>query len=185
MIHTVRGAFVALPLGLLLAAGCSGNNSAAFRPASAAGVSARTTNQGAARGIDHRVSSSGDARPAPRPDGLLGYVAPSDPRYAITLDEIRERVRNGEAVFIDARGPRDFASGHIRGALNMPAGQKEAYMVELSQSVERGQFIIIYCNGPHCDSSDMVYEYLAPKGFTNMRVFRPGWEAIDSVRDLR
>jgi rhodanese-related sulfurtransferase len=169
MIHTFRRACVALPLGLLLA-GCSGNDRTEFRPG---------------RGIDRGVSSTEGARPAPRPDGLLGYVAPSDPRYGITLDEIREHVRNQTAVVIDARGPGDFERGHVRGAFNMPAGQKEAYMVQLSQSVAPGQFIIIYCNGPYCDSGDMVYEYLVPQGFTNMRVFKPGWEAIASAKDLR
>jgi rhodanese-related sulfurtransferase len=88
-------------------------------------------------------------------------------------------------VIIDARGPADFALGHIRGALNMPAGQKEAYMAQISQSVAPDQFIVIYCNGPHCGSGDMVYDYLVPQGFSNMRVFKPGWEALASAKDLR
>jgi len=184
MVPMVRRVFVVLPLGLLLA-GCSGNNRAESRLASADAVSARTTGQDAARGIDRRVSSREDARPVPRSDGVLGYVAPPDPRYNITLDEIRECVRNDEAVIIDARGPADFERGHVRGAFNMPAGQKEAYMEQLNQIVTPDQLVIIYCNGPHCDSGDMVYEFLLPQGFTNMRVFKPGWEAIASVSDLR
>jgi hypothetical protein len=31
----------------------------------------------------------------------------------------------------------------------------------------------------------MVYEYLVPQGFTNMRVFKPGWEVLASIGDLR
>jgi hypothetical protein len=31
----------------------------------------------------------------------------------------------------------------------------------------------------------MVYEYLASQGFTNMRVFKPGWAAIALAKDLR
>jgi rhodanese-related sulfurtransferase len=180
MIHRVGRTFVALSLGLLLA-GCSGNNRGEFHPTSAAALSAHPTGQG----IDRLVSSSGGARPAPRSDELLANVMPPDPRYDITLNEIRERVRNGEAVIIDARGPADFARGHIRGAINMPAGQKEAYLWQLSQSVAPDQFIIIYCNGPYCDSGDMVYEYLASQGYTNMRVFKPGWQALTSASDLR
>jgi len=67
----------------------------------------------------------------------------------------------------------------------MPAGRIEAYMGQLTQSVAPGEFIIIYCNGPHCDSSDRVYEYLVPQGYTNMRVFKPGWAEIASASDLR
>jgi hypothetical protein len=81
MIHTVRRAFIALPLGLLLA-GCSGNDRTEFRSAPADGLSARTTGQGATHTIVRRVSSSGSALPALRPDELPGYVAPTDPRMA-------------------------------------------------------------------------------------------------------
>jgi len=183
MMHTFRRAFAALGLGLLLAA-CSENNRAEFRPASADARSARTTDQGTVGGID-RSGAGQNAGPTPRSDGLLGYVAPSDPHYDITLDEIREHVRNQTAVFIDARGPADFAAAHVRGAFNMPAGRKESYVGQLRQRVAPGQLIIIYCNGPHCDSGDMLYEYLASQGFTNMRVFKPGWAGMASARDLR
>jgi rhodanese-related sulfurtransferase len=146
---------------------------------------ARTSGSGAGHDTIGRASPRGNARTAPRSDALLGYVAPSDPRYAITLEEIRELVQNQSAVIIDARGSRDFALGHIRGAFNMPAGQAAAYMLQLSLVAMPNQLIIIYCNGPHCDSGDMVYEYLAPQGFTNMRVFKPGWEELASASDLR
>jgi len=183
MLHTVRRAFGALPLGLLLA-GC-GPDRAEFHSTSTAVLPARTTAEGTARGSDHRDSSTGDAQPAPRPGGLVSHVVPADPRYGITLDEMREHVRSQTAVIIDARGPLEFVLGHVRGAFNMPAGEKEAYMPQISQTVAPGQLIIIYCNGPRCNSSDMVYEYLVPQGFTNMRVFEPGWGALASVRDLR
>jgi len=182
VIHPVRRAFVAFPLGLLLA-GCSVNDRAEVRSASAA-PSARTTGQGAVRGIGRHVSSRGDARPVPRPNEQVANVMAPDTRHDVTLDELRKRVRNNEAVIIDARGPVDFASGHVRGAFNMPAGEEEACMLQISQSVGADELIIIYCNGPRCNSSDRVYEYLVPKGFTNMQVFKPGWEAIASVSDL-
>jgi len=31
----------------------------------------------------------------------------------------------------------------------------------------------------------MVYEYLVLRGFTNMRVFKPGWEELASASDIR
>ena len=109
---------------------------------------------------------------------------PPETRYDVTLDEIRELVRNGDAVIIDARWPADFARGHVRGAFNMPAGGEEAYMLQIGKSVTPNKLIIIYCNGPRCRSSDMVYAYLAPRGYTNMRVFKPGWDAMASARAI-
>jgi rhodanese-related sulfurtransferase len=184
VIHTVRRAFVAFPLGLLLA-GCSVNDRAGFRPASTAAPSARTTRQGAVPGTDRHVSSRGDARPAPRPNEHVTDVTAPETQYDVTLDEFRKCVRDNEAVIIDARGSLDFASGHVRGAFNMPDGEEEAYILQLSQNVAPDEFIIIYCNGARCNSSEMVYAYLVSQGFTNMRVFKPGWEAIASASDLR
>lgn len=172
MTRAVRYAFLALPVGLCLA-GCSGHNRAESRPPSAAG------------GRTNGSVSGYSPRPATGSDEVLGYVAPSAPRYDITLDEIREHVRNQTALIIDVRGAGDFAEGHVRGAFNMQASQREAYMGQLSQRAARDQFIIIYCNGPRCDSADMVYEYLESQGFTNMRVFKPGWAALASAKDLR
>jgi rhodanese-related sulfurtransferase len=184
MIHTVRRAFVALPLGLLLA-GCSVSDRTEFRSAPAAAPSARTTAPDVVGGIDRPVSSRGEARRAPRPNERVAKATAPKTRYDITLDEIRELVRNSEVVIIDARWPADFALGHVRGAYNMPAGDKEAYMAQISRAAALGQLIVIYCNGPRCNASDMVYEYLVPQGFTNMRVFKPGWAAIASASDLR
>jgi rhodanese-related sulfurtransferase len=183
MFHTVRYVLVALPLGLMLV-GCSRSNHADFRPASAAAPSASPTHQSAARHVDGTVSGQ-NAKPATGREEVLGYVAPSDRLHDITLDEIRAHVRNQTAMFIDARGPLDFADGHIRGAFNMPAGRMQAYVEQLSQMATPDQLLIIYCNGPHCDSGDMVYEYLLSQGFTNMRVFKPGWAALASAKDLR
>jgi rhodanese-related sulfurtransferase len=182
MSYAAQYAFLALPFGLFLA-GCSGSNRAEPRSVSTAAPSARTPDQVPARRIDGAVSGQA-ARPATGRDDVLGYVVTSDQRHDVTLDEIREHVRNQTAMIIDARGTSAFAEGHVHGAFNMPAGHKEEYIGQLSQRVARDELIIIYCNGPHCDSGDMVYEYLAAQGFSNMRVFKPGWAALSSAKDL-
>lgn len=181
MIHTFRCAWVALLFGLLLA-GCSGNESSESRRASADARSARTAGRSSAD-RDHGRGASSES--GTRPDEVLGYVGQSGSPNDITLDEVQEYVRNHQAAVIDARSPSDFAMGHVRGALNMPVGQKEAYLAQIKSKVGPDELIIIYCNGPHCDSGDRVYEYLASQGYTNMRVFKPGWQALSSVKELR
>jgi len=111
---------------------------------------------------------------------------PSDKiRRDVSLEEIRKYVQSMNAVLIDARSPKDFASGHVRGALNLPPSQMDAYMPEIWKNVTPDQLIIIYCASAMCESGDMVYEYLAAQGFTNMRVFGPGWRTLASATDLR
>jgi len=182
MLHTGRRAPLAV-LPCLLLAGCSGVDRAAFRVPSDAARAAPPMGR-AAHGIERDAASRGGARRAARTAELVGHVAPPESRYSITLDEIRQHVRNQSALIIDARGPGDFVLGHVQGAINMPAGQEEANMEELRQRVVPSALIIVYCNGPRCNSSDMVYEYLVSQGFTNMRVFRPGWKAIAAEREL-
>jgi rhodanese-related sulfurtransferase len=136
------------------------------------------------RGISGQNKSSALAS-TPDSGILFGYVRPTDPRYDITLGEVRAYVHDDTAVFVDARSPADFAFGHIRGALNIPASSKEAYLSKILESVSPDQLIVIYCNGPYCDSSDRVFEYLASQGFGNMRIFKPGWRTLSAQKDLR
>ena len=45
----------------------------------------------------------------------------------ISLEEANELWNDGAAVFLDARGPDDFAAGHIADAFNLPALDFEKY----------------------------------------------------------
>jgi rhodanese-related sulfurtransferase len=157
----------------LLLAACSGINGT--------GVRARTV---AAPGIDGRAWSSESTRPAARGNEFVGHADRPGPQDGVTLDDIRNHVRNASAMIIDARVAGDFVLGHVHGALNMPPGQEDTNMDELWQRVAPSGLIIVYCNGPRCNSSDLVREYLVAQGFTNVRVFKPGWKAIAAVREL-
>ena len=106
-------------------------------------------------------------------------------RYDITLDEFREHVQGGSAVIIDARSPEDFQRGHVRGAINVPSGHKESYIAQLKRDYPADQLIIIYCGSSQCHAGDSVYDYAASQGFTNMRVFKSGWKALSSEKDLQ
>jgi len=176
-------ALAALPVGLLLA-GCA-NDHPETRPAQTAYTPARSPSRIVGESTGPHVMAQGETPPATQPDQMLGYTIAPQPRYDVTLDEIRSGVQSNSAVIVDARGPAAFKRGHVRSAINLPAGQTEAYFQQFSQQVSPGQLIILYCNGPHCDSADMVYEFLAARGYSNMRVFRPGWETLSTASDLR
>ncbi len=158
-------AMTVLPMGLLLA-GCAGGHESATRTG------------------PNRVARR-DTAPTTRPGQLLGYTIGPDQRYDVDLDEIRERVQNHRGVIVDARSPASFKRGHVRGAVNLPAGELDTHFGQFSQSVGLDESIILYCSGPDCNSADMVFEYLVSKGYSDMRVFRPGWETLSEVSDLR
>ncbi len=111
-----------------------------------------------------------------------------DPLHDITLDQIRHHVQDGTAVLLDVRSPESFARGHVRGALNLPPGPREAMEADLARirdSFAPDQLFILYCADLSCGSSDMACEYLADEGFTNMRVYSPGWRVLATAADLQ
>ncbi|HWL92102.1 MAG TPA: rhodanese-like domain-containing protein [Phycisphaerae bacterium] len=104
--------------------------------------------------------------------------------HEISHDDFRTLIQNQSALIIDARGPEQFAEGHVRGAINVPAGEMEDYAASKLQNVDRSQPIVLYCSSQTCHASEMVYEYLVGQGFTNMRVYSPGWLVLKSARDM-
>jgi rhodanese-related sulfurtransferase len=127
-----------------------------------------------------------------RPDAISvsPRAEPSPPgaQHDITLDQIRTYVRDETAMLMDVRSPEDFARGHVRRAVNLPAGsekQMDGYLALIRPSIASDQLIILYCYGPKCGSGDMVSEYLADQGFTDLHVYSPGWPTLASAKDLQ
>ncbi|WP_394221543.1 rhodanese-like domain-containing protein [Alteromonas gracilis] len=54
-----------------------------------------------------------------------------------------ERVANNDWLLIDVRSPKEFAEGHIPGAVNMPHENINDYLNELED--HKNKPIIIYC----------------------------------------
>src|ERR1051325_10545949 len=139
MIQTMRYVLSILPLGLLLT-GCAGTNRNEFGSAQSPSTSS--------------LVAADTAEPAPREANRRPSKTKASPsRYEITLDEIREHVRNNSAVIVDARSPEDFSHGHVRGAINVPSGDKEASIAKINNGVATQQIVIIYCASAQCPAS--------------------------------
>lgn len=182
MNYAIRRTLVVFPISLLLA-GCNAAHRSEYRP-TPGHASVRTVALHSAS-ANERSGSTRGAVIAALPSELPGGAIATESRYDITLDELRGHLQNETAVIIDAREPEDFAESHVRGARNVPAQDKEAYMGKINGDVATSQFIIIYCDGPQCSAGDKVYDYAASQGFSNMRVFKPGWQTLASSRDLQ
>jgi rhodanese-related sulfurtransferase len=99
-----------------------------------------------------------------------------DPRY-LTAEETRARYDAGQTVFLDARNRKEFATGHIAGALNLPAEKFELEFVELMNRLPlpREVDLIVYCRALGCGESRTVAGKLPPLGFSRVRIFADGW----------
>ena len=59
-----------------------------------------------------------------------------------SIEDALARCDRGEAVLIDVRTPAVYASGHIPGAVNVPAAEIEARAAEIRRM---GRTPILYC----------------------------------------
>lgn len=94
---------------------------------------------------------------------------------AVSLSELRRRLREGSAVLLDVRPPEEFAAGHIPGARNIPLAELHAQLRHLPAGVD----IIAYCRGPYCFLSDEAVALIAKSGRRALRSAEgfPEWKA--------
>jgi len=82
----------------------------------------------------------------------------------------------GAVFVIDARSPDAFAEGHIPGAINIPYDRLPEYLTQLQAEVPTDAPVVCYCWSPTCDFSDQLASELGYLGYTDVRVFKGGWE---------
>ena len=145
--------------------------------------------------------------------GILGLalwigdaVAQGDSVYRATLAEadqrtgevstaqLRQLLADGSATVVDTRSRAEFAAGHIPGARHLPGERgAEARIPEQVAAVERlaggdkGRALVLYCNGPFCESSRRLGERLVEAGFTDVRRYQlgmPVWRALGGPTEI-
>jgi len=74
------------------------------------------------------------------------YLTVKDDLEPIPRDELIKRIKEGLVVVLDVRPEKEYASGHVPGAVNVPLNELEAYL----QKMDKTQEVVAYCRGPHC-----------------------------------
>jgi len=75
-----------------------------------------------------------------------GFLDSKDDLEAIPSEELIERLADQSVTLIDVRPEKEFASGHIDGAINIPMDQLLKQLNEIPSDTE----VVAYCRGPHC-----------------------------------
>lgn len=71
-----------------------------------------------------------------------------------------------DTIIIDVREPYEYASGHVRGALNIPPAVIMQGVPKQLQDVPKDTELILYCRSGA--RSAMSAQFLARYGFTNL-----------------
>lgn len=98
----------------------------------------------------------------------------SDPE-PVEMRELLKRARAKDVVVLDTRPAREYAAGHIAGAVSMPIDGLQRRLRELPKS----KAYVAYCRGPYCVYADRAVALLRASGRRAQRLVAgfPEWKA--------
>jgi len=91
----------------------------------------------------------------------------------ISVEDAKALFDKGGVVFLDVRGEKEYRSGHIPGAMNVPRGLLE--FVIGNKIPDKNATIVVYCKsgGRSCLASHT----LVKMGYQNIKNMDGGWKA--------
>lgn len=97
----------------------------------------------------------------------------------IPLDSFFAFVKEKRGLVLDARPEIFYRFGHVPGALSVPRDEFEKGYTQLKARLEanKSQPMIVYCSDESCEDSELVYHALTNLGYTQISIFRGGWDA--------
>jgi rhodanese-related sulfurtransferase len=99
----------------------------------------------------------------------------AQPDATISITEAARLFQQNKAVFLDARPEEFYVKGHIQGALSLPWHLVDEKCMEVMDRLPPDGTIITYCDGPACDLSHLLAQFMKDMGFEDVRVLVNGW----------
>jgi len=101
---------------------------------------------------------------------------PPDPdNLNISIIEADQLFQQNKAVFLDARPVELYNKGHIKGALSLPWQNVNEQFINVAEKIPEGVAIITYCDGPVCDLSHKLAEFMIENQFEDVHILVNGW----------
>jgi rhodanese-related sulfurtransferase len=123
-----------------------------------------------------------------------GVIEGEGPTSEISTAQLQSALAEGHAVVLDARPYDEYAVSHIPGARAVrgkPGTTAALYTADVNEILEtvpdKGQRLILYCNGLHCGRSKRLSEELGQAGYTAGQRYQlgaPGWRALGGVMQV-
>ncbi len=80
--------------------------------------------------------------------------------------ELLARADDGDVIVLDVRPSKEYAAGHIPGAISMPLDELERRLASLPPDAE----VVAYCRGPYCVLAPQALKLLHRHGFRARRL---------------
>jgi len=94
------------------------------------------------------------------------YFEARDHLVPLRSEELMRRLEDPQTLVVDVRPRKEFAAGHIPGALSIPLSELGGRIAELPRSSE----IVAYCRGPYCVLAPQAIEMLRQAGIRARRL---------------
>jgi rhodanese-related sulfurtransferase len=96
--------------------------------------------------------------------------------HPMTIDELREALREEGVVLLDVRPTLEYQAGHLPQARSIPLAELDMRLDELPHDRE----IVAYCRGPYCVFADEAVTFLRARGYLARRLQEgvPEWRAL-------
>jgi len=107
----------------------------------------------------------------------------------VSTAELRRILHDHSATVFDARPFKEYAMGHIPGAVNVapqPGMSRSLYISDVDEigrdvHLNSNAPIVLYCNGPYCEKTIRLADDLLGEGYRNVRRYQlgmPVWRAL-------
>jgi rhodanese-related sulfurtransferase len=88
------------------------------------------------------------------------FMSDKDSFEAVPAEDVLARARKGLVTVLDVRPAREYAAGHVPGAINIPLPEINKRLHELPANRE----VVAYCRGPYCLMAFEAVALLRRKG---------------------
>ncbi len=95
---------------------------------------------------------------------------------AVSLKQVKEAYKSGDALLVDARDPEFFEQGHIPGAVSLPVRDFDSVFPRLEEQLRAAPRVITYCDGASCEMSVELTEKLLFAGVDWVEIFTGGMQ---------
>ena len=123
----------------------------------------------------------GTCRPTWKPSGSERVQARLQGVKTLNLAQAYDIFQKGQALFVDARSPDEYAEMHIPGAVNLPLELLEKEGVKALTGAPAEREMVVYCGMLSCNAALKVAEKLESLGFKRLSVFLGGFRAWDEA----
>ena len=93
--------------------------------------------------------------------------------------------KQGSVKIYDVRKKAEYIEGHIPGAISSPYKEKSEKSPDFDRTLDKldlsdfpsdkGESVILHCNGPRCWKSYKATVWLVDAGYTNVNWYREGY----------